>query len=107
MSKRQVQLGRFSARRILEAVPRLLRGEELDGPSRELGVTAATLSEWRQRFLSAGSAGLKIRERDARDDEISRLKGLIGEITMRNELSREANRRLADGLPLGLVRSRR
>jgi len=107
MVKRQVQRGRFSARRKVEAVLRLFRGEELDGLSRELGVTAATLSEWRQRFLSAGSAGLKSREKDGRDEEVSRLKGLIGEMTMRNELLREANRRLTDGLPLGLRRSRR
>lgn len=66
----------------------------------------------RGRFSTKGkveavSAGLKIRERDARGEEISRLKGLIGEMAMRNELLREANRRLADGLPLGLRRSRR
>ena len=39
--------GRFSARRKTEAVLRLLRGEDLDTLSRELGVTAATLSGWR------------------------------------------------------------
>jgi hypothetical protein len=51
--------GRFSSRRKLDAVLRLLRGEELDALSRELGVTAATLSTWRDDFLSAGQAGLK------------------------------------------------
>ena len=35
---------------------RLLRGEELDALSRELGVTAATLSQWRERLLAAGRA---------------------------------------------------
>ena len=39
--------GRFSARRKAEAVLRLLRGEGLEVLSRELGVTAATLSGWR------------------------------------------------------------
>jgi hypothetical protein len=39
--------GRFSARRKTEAVLRLLRGEDLDTLSRELGVVAATLSGWR------------------------------------------------------------
>jgi hypothetical protein len=34
--------GRFSARRKTEAVLRLLRGEDLDTLSRELGVVAAT-----------------------------------------------------------------
>ena len=36
--------GCFSARRKTDAVLRLLRGEDLDALSRELGVVAATLS---------------------------------------------------------------
>jgi hypothetical protein len=44
--------GRYTARRKVEAVVRLLKGEDLDTLSRELGVTAATLSEWREAFLS-------------------------------------------------------
>ena len=36
--------GRWSARRKMAAVLRLLRGEDLEALSRELGVTAATLS---------------------------------------------------------------
>ncbi len=107
MIRRQVQRQRFSTKRKVEAVLQLLRGEELDALSRELGVTAAKLSQWRDRFLATGSASLKARPRDARDEEIARLKEVIGELTMRNELLREANRRLADGLPLGLRRSRR
>jgi len=46
--------GRFSSRRKTEAVLRLLRGEALDAVSRELGVTAATLSGWREAFLAGG-----------------------------------------------------
>jgi hypothetical protein len=107
MIRRQVQRQRFSTKRKVEAVLRLLRGEELDALSRELGVTAARLSKWRETFLSAGVASLKSRPRDGRDEEIARLKEVIGELTMRNELLREANRRLAAGLPLGLRRSRR
>jgi hypothetical protein len=107
MIRRQVQRQRFSTKRKVEAVLRLLRGEELDALSRELGVTAARLSKWRETFLSAGMASLKGRPRDGRDEEIARLKEVIGELTMRNELLREANRRLAAGLPLGLRRSRR
>jgi hypothetical protein len=36
--------GRWSARRKAEVVLRILRGEDLDSLSRELGVTAATLA---------------------------------------------------------------
>lgn len=52
--------GRESSRRKMEAVLRILRGEDLDSLSREVGVTAATLSEWRDDFLAAGQAGLKL-----------------------------------------------
>ena len=46
MSKRKKEeRGRFTARRKSEAVIRLLKGEDLDTLSRELGVTAAKLSE--------------------------------------------------------------
>jgi transposase InsO family protein len=53
--------GRWSARRKMEAVLRLLQGEDLDALSRQLRVTAATLSEWRGVFLASGMAGLKSR----------------------------------------------
>jgi transposase len=68
-------------------------------------VTAATLSEWREAFVAGGQANLKSRQPDARDEEILRLKALVGEVTMRNEVLREANRRLQDGLPLARRRS--
>ena len=56
---------RFSAKRKLRAVSRLLRGEPL-----ELNVTAARLSQWRERALLAAEAALKERERDDRDDHL-------------------------------------
>lgn len=107
MSKKQGVKGRFSARKKTEAVLRLLRGEDLDVLSRELGITAAKLSEWREAFLAAGRASLKSREPDAKDEEIARLKAMVGEMTMRLELSREAVRRLRAGLPLESRRSKR
>jgi hypothetical protein len=81
--------GRFSAKRKLEAVLRILRGEHLDTVSRELGVTAATLSSWRDDCLSGAEANLKSRAPTPQDDEVSRLQGLVGDLTMRLELSRE------------------
>ena len=50
---------RMSAGRKQEAVLRLLRGEDLELVSRELGVTAAELSGWRDTFLAGGEAALK------------------------------------------------
>jgi transposase-like protein len=94
------EAGRFSARRKTETLLRLLRGETLDNLARELGVTAATVAGWRERFLAAGQAGLKSREPDERDDEIQRLRAKVGEITMNNELLLERCHRLEANLPL-------
>lgn len=66
--------GRFSVKWKSDAVLRLLRGEDLELLSRELGVTAATLSAWRDDFLAGGQAALKSRPADGRDDEIARLR---------------------------------
>jgi transposase-like protein len=102
-------MGRFSAQRKGQAVIRLLRGEDLETLSRQLGVTAATLSQWREEFLAAGTAALKTHpdEDDPRDDLIQRLKAKIGELTMENELLYEKARRLDEQLPLAQRRSRR
>ena len=78
--------GRFSSQRKTAAVLRLLRGEDLERISRELGVTAATLSGWRDDFLAGGLAALKSRPTDDREDEIARLRAKVGELTMDNEL---------------------
>jgi transposase len=96
--------GRWSAKAKREAVLRLLRGEAIDALSRELKVTAAKLSEWREAFLAGGEGNLKSRESDARDEEITRLKQTLGEMTLRVELQRDAIRRLKAGLPLDEAR---
>lgn len=98
---------RFSACLKVEIVLRLLRGEDLDLLFRELGVTAARLSKWREQFLSAGRAVLKKRPQDARDLEIARLQQKLGEVTMDNELLQKKIERLEDGRPLPQRRSRR
>ena len=78
--------GRFSARRKRATVLRLLRGEDLESVSRELGITAARASQWRDRFLAAGQAGLKSRATEAVDDDHRRLQAKIGELLMETEL---------------------
>ena len=55
-----------------------------DWVSRELGVTAATLSQWRDTFLEAGESGL--RPQPARESvKIGRLREMFGEQAMGNE----------------------
>jgi transposase len=97
---------RISARRKQAAVLRLLRGEDLELVSRELGVTAAELSGWRDQFLAAGEASLKSRPADARDTEIDRLQAKVGELTMTTELLEAKIERLEAPRPLARRRSR-
>jgi transposase-like protein len=97
----------MSARRKREAVLRLLRGEDLELLSRELGVTAAALSGWRDQFRAGGEASLKSRPADARDGAIGRLKEKVGELTMANELLGARIEHLEAGRPLARRRSRR
>jgi hypothetical protein len=45
--------GRWSAKRKASVVLELLRCADLESTSRKYGVTAATLTEWRDAFLAA------------------------------------------------------
>jgi hypothetical protein len=97
----------MSAQRKQSAVLRLLRGEDLELVSRDLGVTAAELSAWREVFLAAGEASLKTRPADGREVEIGRLKAKVGDLTMANELLEAKIEHLEAGRPLARRRSRR
>jgi DNA-directed RNA polymerase specialized sigma subunit len=89
-----------------EAVLRLLRGEDIEPLSRELGVTAAKISQWRDAFLAGGAESLKKRS-PAEEAEYRRLNAKIGEQTMEIELLREKIRLLEAKDPLGWRRSRK
>jgi len=86
---------------------RLLRGEDLETVSRDLSVTAARVSQWRDQFLAGGQAGLKSRETDARDEDNRRLQAKIGELLMENELLYAKVDQLEAGSPLARRRSKR
>ncbi len=88
---------RMTAGRKRDAVMRLLRGEPLEIVARELAVTAADLSAWRDAFLEAGAASLKTRARDGRDEKIDRLQSKLGEVLMDNELLYSKINRLEAG----------
>src|SRR5688572_17015658 len=78
--------GRFHSRRKMEAVLRVLRGETLDQVSRDLGVTAGRLVEWRDDFLLGGQVALRSRGVDPHEEKVKILHEKIGQITMDNEL---------------------
>jgi transposase len=98
--------GRMSRRRKRDAVLRLLRGEDLDVVSRSLGVTAATLSGWRDAFLAAGEASLTSRPADGAELESERLKARLGEMLLQRELLEAKIAALEEGRPLARRRSR-
>jgi transposase len=92
--------GRWSAKRKMAVVLRLLRGEDLETLSRELGVTAATLSGWREQSLVGMEANLKAREADVENEETQRLKSLVADLSMSNELLRVKIHHMEAGRPL-------
>jgi transposase-like protein len=105
-SEAAAERGRWSSRRKTEIVLRMFRGEALDTLSRELGVTAATLAQWRDQFLAGGQSAVRSRPMDARDEDLARLRAKIGELTMENELLRERAERAEAGHPFASRRSR-
>jgi transposase len=78
----------------------LLRGEDLETLSRRNGVTAATISGWRDVFLASGEAGLKSRETDATDEERQRLRSVVADLAMDNELLKAKIRQMEQNRPL-------
>src|SRR3954463_6692151 len=101
--------GRMSRQRKRDAVLRLLRGEDLETVSRSLGVTAATLSSWRDAFRAAGEASLLTRPTDGEALESGRLKARLGEMLLERELleAKIAALEARDPRPLVRRRSRR
>ena len=98
--------GRMSRQRKRDAVLRLLRGEDLEMVSRSLGVTAATLSGWRDAFLAAGEASLASRPAAGEELESERLKARLGELLLREELLEAKIAALEGGRPLARRRPR-
>ena len=99
--------GRMSRQRKRDAVLRLLRGEDLETVSRLLGVTAATLTTWRDAFLAAGEAALAARPTDGETLESERLKARLGDMLLKHELLEQKIISLEGGRPLARRRWKR
>jgi transposase len=91
--------GRMSRQRKSAAVLRLLRGEDLETVSRGLGVTAATLSGWREAFLAAGEAALSTKPVSGEELESGRLKAKLGAALIERDLLNEKIALLEAGRP--------
>ena len=98
---------RFSAQRKAAAVQRLIRGESLEAVSRDIGVPAHKLSEWRDRFLAGAENALKARESSPQDDEIARLKAIADKKALESALLRKKIKKLENGVPYHLQRPKK
>ena len=58
MANSKVERGRFSSRKKMDVVLRVLRGDDLDLVSRKAGITVATVSAWQNQFVTSSQAGL-------------------------------------------------
>ena len=81
--------GRMSRQHKGAAVLRLLQGEDLESVSRDLGVTAATLTGWHEAFLAAGEAALTTRAATGEDLQSDRLKARLGAALIERDLLNE------------------
>ena len=92
--------GRMSRQRKTAAALRRLRGEDLELVSRWLGVTAATLTGWRDAFLAAGEAALTAKPTTGEELESDRLKARLGAALIERDLLNEKIAVLEAGRPL-------
>ena len=95
---------RWTVSRKREVVLRMLRGESLNGLSRELGVEIYRLEAWRDRALSGMATGLKSRQGDPVQAELDTAMKRIGELAMENELLYERCRKGNGPFPKGRSR---
>ena len=94
---------RWSLSRKREVVLRLMQGDPVEGLSRRLGLPVWKLERWRQRALAGIEAGLRERDDDPKERELTEAHRRIGELSMENELLRA---RLERPGPLARGRSR-
>lgn len=103
-NEQPVRSQRWSAKRKLEVVRRLIQGEAIDAVSRDCGVEVHQLDEWYREALDSMEQGFKRRAVDPESRELARAKQQIGELSMVIELLRM---RVAKAGPLALRRSKK
>jgi len=83
------QQKRWSASKKAGVVLRLLRGEDLETVSREIGVAVHELVGWRDAFIEGGKESLKGRPASPVERELRTAQRKIGELTMELEIHRK------------------
>jgi len=77
---------RWSVRRKLGVILRLLRGESLDAVSRDTGLPTHRLNRWRERALAGMEASLKDRGGDPQEVLLEQYNAKIAQLVMENDL---------------------
>jgi hypothetical protein len=96
---RPIREVRWSARRKMETVLRLLRGESLEAVSRDVRIEAHRLAAWRDEFLAAGTEGLKAKPRAPDERRLADAERKVGELTMELEVWRAVARKRGLQIP--------
>ena len=92
--QRSDEVQRWTAKRRAALVISLLKGETTAAEAaRRHGLKVAEIEEWRDRFLLGAENALRARPKEEdglREEEVSRLKRKVGELTMDLDILREA-----------------
>ena len=72
------------------AVLRLLKGEDMELVSREMGLGMHELSRWRDKYMLAGRENLKTHPKDPLNAEVEQRDRLIAKLTLENEILKKA-----------------
>lgn len=84
---------RWSAKKKMEVVLRLLKGESVDHVSRDVGVETYRLDEWYREALEKLEDSFKTQTNNPLERDLLRAKQRVGELTMEVELLREKDRK--------------
>jgi transposase-like protein len=72
------------------AVLRLLKGEDMELVSREMGLGMHELSRWRDKYMLAGRENLKTHPKDPLNAEVEQRDRLIAKLALENEILKKA-----------------
>jgi putative transposase len=82
---------RFSNEQIVAVLQRLERGEKAKDLCREIGISSPTLYAWKQKF--GGMEVTDVRRMKDLEQENGRLKKLVANLMLDNEILRDVNSR--------------
>ncbi len=96
--------GRWSCRRKLEIVQRIIAGEPIEDVSMHIGVPISQLEDWRDKALAGMEAALKTPVESLVDHQLKVAQRRISALSMENELLYERCRLIDRPFPQGRSR---